>query len=90
MVNSNQFVATKLNFDKHFTLLESRDITYLLNGDIEGYESGNQNFFEWNQLQNELCISLDEGYAFVRLGIEVGNSENLFLTINGSNSNIML
>ena len=37
MVNSNQFVATKLNFDKHFTLLESRDITYLLNGDIEGY-----------------------------------------------------
>lgn len=90
MVNSNQFVATKLNFDKHFTLLESRDITYLLNGDIEGYESGNQNYFVQNQLSNELCFSLDEGYAFVGPGIPVGNSEHLFFTTNGSNSQILL
>ena len=90
MVNSNQFVATKLNFDKHFTLLESRDITYLLNGDIEGYESGNQNYFVQNQKSNEACFQLDFGYDFVGPGIPVGNGEHLFFTTNGVNSQIIL
>lgn len=90
MVNSNQFVATKLNFDKHFTLLESRDITYLLNGDIEGYESGNQNYFVQNQKSNELCLQLEFGFDFVGPGIPVGNGEHLFFTTNGINSQIIL
>lgn len=79
MILDNQFVATKLNFDKHFTLLESRDITYLLNGDIEGYESGNQNYFVQNELSNELCFDIS-GESFVGPGIPIGNGEHMFFT----------
>ena len=79
MILDNQFIATKLNFDKHFTLLESRDITYLLNGDIEGFESGNQNYFVQNELGNELCIDIS-GESFVGPGIPIGNNEHIFFT----------
>jgi len=51
-MTQNSFIATKLNLDKHYTLLEDRDVTYLLNGDIEGYESSNQNDFVQNQKSN--------------------------------------
>lgn len=76
-MTQNSFIATKLDFDKHYTLLEDRDITYLLNGDIEGYESGNQNYYVQNQKSNELCFQL-EGFDFVGPGIPVGNAEHIF------------
>lgn len=84
----NQFIATKLNLDKHYTLLSSGDITYLLNGDIEGYESSNQNYFVQNQKSNELCIEL-EGYEFVGPGISIGNGEHVFF-ITGETDQILL
>lgn len=76
-MTQNSFIATKLNLDKHYTLLEDRDITYLLNGDIEGYETSNQNYFVQNQKSNELCIEL-EGNEFVGPGISVGSGEHVF------------
>jgi len=79
-MSENQFIATKLNLDKHYTLLENRDITYLLNGDIEGYESSNQNYFVQNQKSNELCFDLPSGDQFVGPGIAVGNGEHIFFT----------
>ena len=85
----NQFIATKLNLDKHYTLLGSGDITYLLNGDIEGYESSNQNYFVQNQKSNELCFELPEGYEFVGPGISIGNGEHVFFT-TGATDQILL
>lgn len=85
----NQFIATKLNLDKHYSLLESRDITYLLNGDIEGYESSNQNYFVQNQKSNESCFELPEGYEFVGPGVPVGNNEHVFF-ITGDTDQIIL
>lgn len=86
---NQQFIATKLNLDKHYTLLESRDITYLLNGDIEGYESSNQNYFIQNQKSNESCFELPDGYEFVGPGISVGNSEHVFF-ITGETDQILI
>lgn len=86
-MTQNSFIATKLNLDKHYTLLEDRDITYLLNGDIEGYDTGNQNYFVQNQKSNELCFELED--SFVGPGIPVGNSEHIFFTL-GDTSNIVL
>lgn len=86
---NQQFIATKLNLDKHYTLLESRDITYLLNGDIEGYESSNQNYFVQNQKSNESCFELPEGYEFVGPGVPVGNAEHVFF-ITGETDQILL
>lgn len=77
MINPTPLVATKLNLDKHYTLLSEGEITYLLNGDIEGYEANNQNFFVQNQLSNELCLQL-EFNEFVGPGISVGNNEHVF------------
>jgi len=84
-----QFIATKLNLDKHYTLLGSGDITYLLNGDIEGYESSNQNYFVQNQKSNELCFELPDGYDFVGPGVSVGSSEHVFF-ITGETDQILL
>lgn len=84
---NQQFIATKLNLDKHYTLLESRDITYLLNGDIEGYESSNQNYIVQNQKSNELCIELEQN-EFVGPGINLGNGEHVFfITATPENPN---
>ena len=88
-MTQNSFIATKLNLDKHYTLLEDRDVTYLLNGDIEGYESSNQNDFVQNQKSNELCFELPSGDQFVGPGISVGSGQHVFFTL-GETSKIIL
>lgn len=84
-----QQVATKLNFDTHYTLLDSRDIVYMMNGTTSGLEGSNYNLFAQNMMSNELCVSFPEGYDFCN-GIKLDNFEYLVFFTNGTNSKIGL
>lgn len=70
MVDSvKQTAGQKLNYDVHPSLLEDRDLTFLLNGDVSDNEGNN--WFVVNQLGNELCYEFPEDYEFkgsVKLG----------------------
>jgi len=70
MVDSvKQTAGQKLNYDVHPSLLEDRDLTFLLNGDV--FDNEGNNWFVVNQLGNELCYEFPEDYEFkgsVKLG----------------------
>ena len=69
-----QTVFSKLNLDSHNLLLEQRDLVYLLNGDIQCPEDGNNSLFVQNQLSNEVCVSFPTGYTY-NGGIKLDNNE---------------
>lgn len=72
--NPLQTSGLKLNFDVHPSLLQDRDLTFLLNGDIED-QSGNS-WFVTNQLGNEICFEFPEGYE-LKGSIKLNNFEHI-------------
>jgi len=87
--NIGQFVAKKLNWDIHPSLLESGDPTYLLNGDYEGKEGVANSWFAQNQLGNELCYEFPEDYILKGV-IELNNSESVLFFKTGDSYEIGL
>ncbi len=90
-VEGKKTIATKLNLDTHTKLLEQRDLVYLLNGDITGYENNNNNLFVQNCLSNGLCVNFPQGYTYQN-GIYLDNFEYLafFYKSSGNQSEIGL
>jgi len=69
-----QTAGLKLNYDVHPSLLQDRDLTYLLNGDINNQEQGA--WFVQNQLGNELCYEFPEGYE-LKGTVKLNNYEHV-------------
>ncbi|MFM2016261.1 MAG: hypothetical protein RIQ51_1751 [Bacteroidota bacterium] len=86
---SKQFIASKLNLDTHYSLLDQRDLVYLMNGDIEGIDNSAQGMFVQNALSNELCISFPAGFTFIN-AIQLNNFEYAAFFVNGGISKISL
>ena len=73
--NTIPHIQTKLNYDVHPSLLEDRDIVYLLNGDIKSNDGGT-NWFVQNQLGNKLCYEFPEGYE-LKGTIRLNNNDHV-------------
>lgn len=86
---SKQFIASKLNLDTHYSLLDQRDLVYLMNGDIEGIDNSAQGMFVQNALSNELCISFPAGFTFIN-AIQLNKFEYAAFFVNGGISKISL
>ncbi len=84
-----QLVYTKLNPDTHYSLLEQRDIVYMLNGDTQGLEGNNNNYFAQNLPSNSLCSSFYPGFEYVG-GIQLDKFQYAIFLANGSLSEIGL
>ena len=82
--NSNiQLLNAKgLNLSKHYSLFEGSDLYYLLNGDIQGNESSNNDWFIQNQLSNESCVEFGQDYTLVG-SIKLNNYEHALFFVVG-------
>lgn len=70
------FAAQTLNLDTHYSLFGDKNIFYLLNGDVQGHESGNNGLFVQNQLSNSLCVNFPDDYI-LRGTIQLNNDESV-------------
>lgn len=91
MIDHIQQIAGKsLNIDTHPSLLEDRDIIYLLNGNIEGKEGAANSWFVQNQLSNEMCYEFPENY-FLNGKIALNNFQYVlfFCVLNSEDSDVV-
>lgn len=85
-----QLLSGKLmNLDTHYSLLEDRDIIFMMNGDVQGQEGSNNNWFAQNVLSNTICYQFPTTHTPIG-NIPLNNFEQvIFLSIdNESNSEI--
>lgn len=86
-----QLAGKSLNIDTHPSLLEDRDIIYLLNGDIEGKEGAANSWFVQNQLSNSLCYEFLPNY-YLNGKIQLNNFQYalFFCILDPNNPNTVI
>lgn len=88
MTPGKSLIFSKLNLDSHYSLMEQRDIIYMLNGDITSLD-GNGSYFAQNMLSNDICVNFPTGYSFVG-SIQMNNFEYVVFLKSSSTSRISL
>lgn len=79
---SNQF----LNVDLHPSQAGERDIFFLKNGDIQGFESGSQSYFVQNKLGNTPCVIFPDKY--IERGFIPINDNKVVVFLHNSTDNL--
>lgn len=87
--SSNNFIGSKLDIDKHPSLVKEPSIFYLLNGDITDYSNAGNISFIQNTLSNELCYKLPYEYKYYG-SIELDKNQHAIFISNGTLSSIVL
>lgn len=80
-------VSKTLNLDTHPMLLPEQSLTYLLNGDIQGYESTGQGTFLQNLRSNRLCYKIPHGNKLLG-GIKLDKDQWLLFQSTPTSSEI--
>ena len=87
----NEFIqpisGKTLNLSTHYSLFKENDVYYLFNGDVQGNEGSNKQWFVQNALGNGLCVDFPEGYTLNGPGIKLNNFEYVLFFVIGNDEN---
>lgn len=87
----NEFIqpitGKTLNLSTHYSLFKENDVYYMLNGDIQGNEGSNKQWFIQNALGNELCVEFPENYTLNGPGIKLNNFQYVLFFVIGDEEN---
>lgn len=87
----NEFIqpitGKTLNLSTHYSLFKENDVYYMLNGDIQGNEGSNKQWFIQNALGNELCVEFPDNYTLNGPGIKLNNFQYVLFFVIGDEEN---
>jgi hypothetical protein len=88
-MTENQFIANTINLDTHPSLIDGKQLVYLLNGDIQGTEGSGNGVFVQNMLGNTSCVTHPTGFTLIG-SIQLDKFEFVLFYASSDNSEIGL